>query len=175
MEYVEQNADCKTTNWPGNYTFAGLHCMNFLQVCNCFFLYNFLVEFKLSCVFPCIAFYTWTTPYLYRRNIYLSWTIWLDSFQSLIESGKKGFYICQAYLHCKYHYSTLFDVFKCLPEKIAYISWRNNWFPCEITSDKRAQKFHTDDASLLRGYCFWLAETNFPSWHDQSEALLRSG
>ena len=99
------------------------------------------------------------------------WTL----FNPWLSRGKKGLKICQAYLHCKYHYSTLFDVLKCLPEKIAYISWRNNWFPCEITSDKRAQKFLTDDASLLRGYCFWLAETNFPSWHDQSEALLRSG
>ena len=50
-------------------------------------------------------------------------------------------------------------MFKCLPEKIAYISWRNNWFPCEITSDKRAQKFHTDDASLLLGIASdWLKQ-----------------
>ena len=33
------------------------------------------------------------------------------------------------------------------------------WFPRETTSEKRAQKFYTDDASLPRSwYCFWLAE-----------------
>ena len=33
----------------------------------------------------------------------------------------------------------------------------------EMTSEKRAQKFHSDDASLPRsGLCFWLVETNFP-------------
>ena len=32
-----------------------------------------------------------------------------------------------------------------------------------MTSGKREQKFHTDDASLPRsGWCFWLAEVNFP-------------
>ena len=32
-----------------------------------------------------------------------------------------------------------------------------------MTSGERAQKFHTDDASLLRsGLCFWLDEANFP-------------
>ena len=28
--------------------------------------------------------------------------------------------------------------------------WRYHWFPHQKTSEKRAQKFHTDDASLLR-------------------------
>ena len=29
------------------------------------------------------------------------------------------------------------------------------WFPLEMTSEKRAQKFHTDDVSLPRsGWCF---------------------
>ena len=33
----------------------------------------------------------------------------------------------------------------------------------QLTSEKRAQKFHTDDASLPRsGWCFWLVESNFP-------------
>ena len=32
-----------------------------------------------------------------------------------------------------------------------------DWFPHQMTSEKWAQKFHTDDASLLRsGQCFWL-------------------
>ena len=31
-----------------------------------------------------------------------------------------------------------------------------------MTSEKRVQKFHTDDASLPRsGWCFWLVESNF--------------
>ena len=43
------------------------------------------------------------------------------------------------------------------------ISWRHHWFLREMTSEKRAQKFHTDDASLPRsGWCFWLVESNFP-------------
>ena len=32
------------------------------------------------------------------------------------------------------------------PEKTADISPRYHWFPREMTSEKRAQKFHTDDA-----------------------------
>ena len=42
--------------------------------------------------------------------------------------------------------------------------WRcYHWFPSQMTSEKRAQKFHTDDASLPRsGQCFWLVESNFP-------------
>ena len=36
-------------------------------------------------------------------------------------------------------------------------------FPRQMTSEKRAQKLHIDDASLPRsGYCFWLVESNFP-------------
>ena len=37
------------------------------------------------------------------------------------------------------------------------ISRCHHWFPREMTSDKRAQKFHTNDASLPRsGKFFWL-------------------
>ena len=36
------------------------------------------------------------------------------------------------------------------PEKIADISRHQHWFPRETRSEKRAQKFHTDDASLPR-------------------------
>ena len=36
------------------------------------------------------------------------------------------------------------------PEKTADIPRRQHWFPREITSEERAQKFHTDDASLPR-------------------------
>ena len=35
-------------------------------------------------------------------------------------------------------------------EKTADISRRHYWFPCEMTSEKRAQKFHTDDVTLPR-------------------------
>ena len=49
------------------------------------------------------------------------------------------------------------------PEKTADILPRHNWFPRQMTSEKRAQKFHTDDASLPRsGQCFWFAKANFP-------------
>ena len=34
------------------------------------------------------------------------------------------------------------------PEKTADISQRQPWFPHEMTSEERQQKFHTDDASL---------------------------
>ena len=41
------------------------------------------------------------------------------------------------------------------PEKTADILRRHHWSPREMTSEKRAQKFHTDDASLSRsGQCF---------------------
>ena len=37
-----------------------------------------------------------------------------------------------------------------LPEKTADI-WRHyHWFPCQVTSEKRAQKFRTNDTSLPR-------------------------
>ena len=50
-----------------------------------------------------------------------------------------------------------------LQEKTADISRRHHWFPREMTSEKRAQKFHTDDATLLSSIkCFWLVEDNFP-------------
>ena len=43
------------------------------------------------------------------------------------------------------------------PEKTADIWRRYQWFPRQMTSEKQAQKFHTDDASLPRsGYCFLL-------------------
>ena len=50
-----------------------------------------------------------------------------------------------------------------LQEKTADISRRHHWFPREMTSEKQAQKFHTDDATLLSSIkCFWLVEENFP-------------
>ena len=49
------------------------------------------------------------------------------------------------------------------PEKTADIGDATTGFHRQMTSEKRAQKFHTDDASLPRsGYCFWLVESNFP-------------
>ena len=36
------------------------------------------------------------------------------------------------------------------PEKTADIWQRYNWFPREMTPEKRAQKFHTDDTSQPR-------------------------
>ena len=36
------------------------------------------------------------------------------------------------------------------PEKTADILRRQHWFPREMMSEKQAQKFHTDDASLAR-------------------------
>ena len=36
------------------------------------------------------------------------------------------------------------------PEKTADIWRRCHWFPRQMTSEKRAQKFHADDASLPR-------------------------
>ena len=35
-----------------------------------------------------------------------------------------------------------------LHEKTADIWWRLHWFPRVMTSEKQAQKFHTDDVSL---------------------------
>ena len=43
------------------------------------------------------------------------------------------------------------------PEQTADIWRRYHWFPQKMTSEKRAQKFHTDNASLPKsGQCFWL-------------------
>ena len=39
----------------------------------------------------------------------------------------------------------------------ATISWFHERFPCELSSEERTQKFHTDDVTLLSaGQCFWL-------------------
>ena len=47
----------------------------------------------------------------------------------------------------------------CLAWETTHISQRHPWFAREMTSEKLAQKFHTDDASLPRsGQCFWLVE-----------------
>ena len=59
-----------------------------------------------------------------------------------------------------------------LPEKTADI-WRcYHWFPREKASEKHAQKFHTDDASLpdLGSASDWMQHIS-----NQSEALPRSG
>ena len=48
-------------------------------------------------------------------------------------------------------------------KKTADTSRRHHLFPRKMTSEKRAQKFHTDDVSLhTSGWCFWLVEANFP-------------
>ena len=39
---------------------------------------------------------------------------------------------------------------KLVPEETADISRRHHWFPREMTSEERAQKFYTDDVSLSR-------------------------
>ena len=41
-----------------------------------------------------------------------------------------------------------------LPEKTADTWRRHHWFPRQMTSEKRAQKFHTDDTSLPR-FGYW--------------------
>ena len=46
-------------------------------------------------------------------------------------------------------------------EKTTDISWRHRWFPHKMTSEKRVQKFHTDDASLTRWEVFLIGWTNF--------------
>ena len=52
---------------------------------------------------------------------------------------------------------------KTKPEKTAEILRRYHWFPREITSEERAEKFHTDDATLpITWLCIWLVQANFP-------------
>ena len=50
------------------------------------------------------------------------------------------------------------------PEKTAKISRRHHWFPREMMSEKRLQKFHTDDMSLPRsgGSCSSCSEEKSP-------------
>ena len=57
------------------------------------------------------------------------------------------------------------------PKKTADISRRHRWFPGEVTSKKRAQKFHTDDLLRRRsGASDWMKQI-----FNQSEALHRIG
>ena len=58
------------------------------------------------------------------------------------------------------------------PEKTAHISLRHRWFPREMTPEKRAKKFHTDDAQypLLCTASDWLKICFI-----QSEAVPRFG
>ena len=44
------------------------------------------------------------------------------------------------------------------PEKTAEILRRYYWFPREISSEKRAEKFHNDDATLPRFASDWLKQ-----------------
>ena len=64
------------------------------------------------------------------------------------------------------------------PEKTDYISRRHHWFLREMTSEEleRAQKFHTDDASLLRSAweMFLIGRAAREICFNQSEALPRS-
>ena len=64
---------------------------------------------------------------------------------------------------------------KTQPEKTAGISRRLHWFPHEMTSKKRVQKFHTDDASVPRsGWCFRLASGEFASTNQNHYTNLGS-
>ena len=55
----------------------------------------------------------------------------------------------------------LFRFVQLQPEKTAAIWRRCHWFPRQMTSEKRALKFHTDDATLPRsGQCFWLNQVS---------------
>ena len=57
------------------------------------------------------------------------------------------------------------------PEKRAEISRRHNWFPREMTSEQRLQKFHTDDASLSRsGKCIFSVGC---LWHSHGKNPVR--
>ena len=47
---------------------------------------------------------------------------------------------------------------KTKPEKIAEILPRYHWFPREISCEERAEKFHTDDATLPRFASDWLKQ-----------------
>ena len=62
------------------------------------------------------------------------------------------------------HLSSQFIKHFCsLREESTFRDAINGLFPCDMTSDKRTQQFHTDDASLPRsGKSFCLAEANFP-------------
>ena len=62
--------------------------------------------------------------------------------------------------------------------KLLRLKWsiklrRTNWFPCEMTSGERVEKFHNDDLwvpmQILSGKCFWFTAgwSKFPSWYDQ--------
>ena len=49
-----------------------------------------------------------------------------------------------------------------IKSNVQFILPRQHWFPREMKSDERAQKFHTDDVSLPRfGQCFCLVERTF--------------
>ena len=62
------------------------------------------------------------------------------------------------------------------PSKTADILRRHYWFPSEMTSEKKVQKFHTDDVPLPRsGLSLLIGSRKLPTWHDQSGAPLRLG
>ena len=56
------------------------------------------------------------------------------------------------------------------PEKTAGISLRHHWFPREMTSEKQAQKFHTNDGPLPRSGsasdCWKFASSNQKHYPD---------
>ena len=51
------------------------------------------------------------------------------------------------------------------PEKTVDILRRHRWFPREMTFEKRAQKFHTDDASLPRSDWMKQISNQSPVWN----------
>ena len=79
--------------------------------------------------------------------------------------------LCTSFLGSKI-VNKLLGRFHCL-EETADISRRQNsvWFPRETTSEERAQKYYSDEASLSQGSASDCIKQIF----NQSEALPRSG
>ena len=58
-----------------------------------------------------------------------------------------------------------------MPEKIADIPRYHHWFQREMTSEEQALKFHTTQILIV----LQIGGSKFPTRHNQSEALTRSG
>ena len=86
--------------------------------------------------------------------IWLRWSQTTEFRQRLLwYVGKK---LTAVVILFRFNFSPLTKTWTRKPEKTADIP-RRHWFSCQMTSEERRQKFHTDNVSLPRsGECFWL-------------------
>ena len=99
---------------------------------------------------------------MWTKSYFFPWTL-----------SRLGIFFFLFYFFTKINVKFIYILTK--PGKTADIWQRYHWFPRQMTSEKRAQKFHTDDASVPKSRLLLIGGIKFPTQYGQSEALPTSG